>query len=146
MGTRLIIKIEIIVLIAVVALLGYDLATGSNDLNNSITLATSHKSEEYTELYFENHNNLPKFINNNSAYGFAFTVHNLESKDFDYSYVVYAESDKGKALIDAGNFNLKNGGSKSLNENFGPLADSKIKIIVELLNKNQQIDFLIYPI
>src|SRR3989344_6509010 len=97
--------------------------------------------ENLTELYFENHNDLPKSITSGQKYEFTFTIHNLENKDMDYPYVVFLRTDEKKIILDEKSVNLKNGEFKMIKEEFGSLNNLKMKITVELVNRNQQIDF-----
>jgi len=107
-----------------------------------ITLATTVKPETFTELYFEDHINLPKTIYQYQEYYFTFTVHNLEHKKMSYPYLVYLQTVSKKIILDQGTINLEDGGYKSVAENFGPLKNIDMKITVELVDKNQLIDFL----
>ena len=54
----------------------------------TILIFTTKKSESFTELYFENHQNLPKSIELGKNYEFYFTINNLENKPFNYNYQV----------------------------------------------------------
>lgn len=138
---KLIIKIELLLLtVAFVA----EIVQAVNffpSLKNTIALATTVKHETFTELYFENHTLLPKTIKKGEEYSFVFTIHNVEYQDVEYSYVVYLQRDSQKITLDEGEFNLKNNEYKSVKENFGPLENLRVKIVVEIINKNQQIDF-----
>lgn len=44
--------------------------------------------EPLTEVYFENHTELPKHIFLNQEYSFSFTVSNLEHQDMNYEYII----------------------------------------------------------
>ena len=110
---------------------------------NTIILATTQKPETYTELYFENHQNLPKEVISNQKYSFAFTIHNLEYKDVNYPYIVFLEDNGQKTVIDKDTVFLKQGQYKTITEPFiltNPVI-SRGEIIVKLTDKNQQIDF-----
>ena len=138
---KLIIKAELYVL-CLLSVLGIILSANSiPSINEAITLATTQKPETFTELYFENHLDLPKTVKPKTPYTFTFTVHNVEYKDMEYSYVVYLQRDDQKIVIDQGSLNLRKDGSQSVKENFGPLKNIRSKIVVELTNQNQQIDF-----
>src|SRR5579872_1281981 len=62
--------------------------------------ALSVKPEPFTELYFENNENLPQKITNNTQFihlhptlalfTFQFTIHNLEGKNMRYPYEVFS--------------------------------------------------------
>ncbi len=116
---------------------------GSN-IPNIIALATTVKPETYTELYFENHLNLPGKIELNRNYPFKFTIHNLENKDVVYVYEVYIVVNGEKRIIDEASVFVKSGDYRTIEEIYvtrRPTARGKI--IVNLINKNQQIDFWI---
>lgn len=49
--------------------------------------------EPLTELYFNDHINLPKVYAKDTKYPFSFTIHNIEYQDFEYHYRVTAISD-----------------------------------------------------
>ena len=110
-------------------------------VKEALALATTRKPETFTELYFEDHINLPKTINRHEEYSFAFTIHNLEYKDMEYPYVVYLETIDKKIILDQNKISLKNGEYKSVKEDFGPLKDIRMKIVIELVGRNQQIAF-----
>ena len=59
----------------------------------------------------------------------------------DYPYVVFLRTDEKKIILDEKSVNLKNGEFKMIKEEFGSLNNLKMKITVELVNRNQQIDF-----
>ena len=144
-GLKLVVSLVIIFTILLVGVLLYRFATHSPAIANDVKLATSYQPETFTELYFDNHMVLPTVIDGGKIYGFSFTVHNVEAKDMEYSYIVYLQSDFQKVLLDQGNFTLKNDGIKTIQETFGPLKNIKMKVTVVLVNKNQQIDFLMTP-
>lgn len=114
---------------------------------------TSPKSEPFTELYFQNITNLPvkniiqanKFLNLvNSppiSYSFQFTIHNLENKNMNYSYEVYSIGNE-KTSIDVRNVFIKSNDKKTISEIFSlSKIYPKTKIVINLINKNQQIAF-----
>ena len=97
--------------------------------------------ENLTELYFEDHDNLPKIIKRRENYTFTFTIHNLENRTAVYPYVVYLETIDKKIVLDGGIVSLKNGEYASIREDFGPLKPIRMKITVELVNRKQPISF-----
>lgn len=138
---KLIIKTSLL-LIIVYFLIGFTKFIGSiPQVKEAVVLATTKKPETFTEVYFEDHTNLPKTIKKHEEYSFVFTIHNLEYKDMKYSYIVFLQRDNQKIILDQGNLNLKDNEFKSVKEDFGPLKNLKAKIVVEIINKNQQIDF-----
>lgn len=110
--------------------------------------------ESFTELYFENHNDLPNKLAspdqytwydnpNTNLYTFSFTIHNHENKDMKYTYEVYT-LEKTKSLIDTGEVFVGNNQSKTIKVNFSyPLFHERTKVIVSLLETKQDISFWI---
>jgi hypothetical protein len=138
---KLLITTGLIILAAASSVGIYRFASNVPSIRNAVTLATTAKPETFTELYFEDHSNLPKTIEKYKEYSFSFTIHNLEYKDVEYPYIVYLQSDSDKIILDSGKLSLKNDEYKSQKEDFGPLESPRAKVVVELTNKNQQIDF-----
>jgi hypothetical protein len=100
--------------------------------------------ETFTELYFENYLHLPSNVTPKHPYSFQFTLHNLEGKDMEYPYVVYLEVGQNKQIFDKGTIVVKENDYKTIQERFAAAGIlSKSEIVVELTNKNQQIDFWI---
>jgi hypothetical protein len=138
---KLIIRTGLLIL-AAASLVGiYGLASNVPSIRNAVVRATTVKPEAFTELYFEDHNNLPKTIEKGKEYSFSFTIHNLEYKDVEYPYIVYLQIDSEKVILDSGKLSLRNDEYKSQEEDFGPLYNLRTQIVVELPNENQQIDF-----
>ncbi|MGV8086561.1 MAG: hypothetical protein ACP5N1_02935 [Candidatus Woesearchaeota archaeon] len=44
--------------------------------------------ESFSELYFNDHTNLPEYINLNTEYNYSFSIHNLENKNITYNYTI----------------------------------------------------------
>jgi len=62
-----------------------------------VLIFTTKTSESFTELYFEDHQNLPNQIQLGKGYPFQFSIHNLENEQFEYNYKIsieYYKSDK----------------------------------------------------
>jgi len=76
--------------------------------------------EPLTEVYFQNHTKLPKYLFLNKDYNFSFTVHNLEYQKMRYYYNIssYNENDTFLNNLDSGNFILENNESKTIGERF----------------------------
>jgi hypothetical protein len=111
---------------------------------NTVALATTIKPEVFTELYFENHLNLPSIIKPNQPYYFEFTIHNLENQEMTYPYEVYLQAGNVKLPIDQKTVTIKNNQYKTIRVGFSvdaPIVKSEIAI--NLINKNQQINFWI---
>ena len=108
----------------------------------TILIFTTKNGESFTEIYFENHQNLPKKIDLNQNYGFYFTIHNLENQPFTYSYQINLDLD-GKTQILKQNQIILNHNQKQpiyhqlqINQPF-----KQEKIVISLLNKQQSIHF-----
>jgi len=76
--------------------------------------------EPLTEVYFQNHTKLPKYLFLDKDYNFSFSVHNLEYQKMRYFYNVsfYDENDEFIDNLDSGSFILENNESKMIDENF----------------------------
>lgn len=102
------------------------------------------QSETFTELYFEDNLHLPSEVIPKQAYFFQFTLHNLEGKDMEYPYVVYVKLGQDKLIFDKGTIFVKENGYKTVPERFATASVlPKSKIVVDLINKNQIVDFWI---
>ena len=111
-------------------------------VKEAFILATTKKPETFTELYFEDHLSLPKEITLFKENNFKFTIHNLENKDMLYPYEVYIDVNGEKQSIDKSSVLIKNNEYKTITQTFiitTPIQ--RAKIVVNLINKNQQIDF-----
>jgi len=111
-------------------------------VKEAFILATTKKPETFTELYFEDHLSLPNEITLFKENNFKFTIHNLENKDMEYPYEVYIEVNGEKQSIDKSSVLIKNNEYKTITQTFiitTPIQ--RAKIVVNLIDKNQQIDF-----
>jgi hypothetical protein len=111
-------------------------------VREAFILATTKKPETFAELYFEDHLTLPKEITLFKENNFKFTIHNLENKDMEYPYEVYIEVNGEKQSIDKNSVLIKNNEYKTITQTFiitTPIQ--RAKIVVNLIDKNQQIDF-----
>lgn len=112
-------------------------------VNKIPTLALSKRPESYTELYFTDHLSLPKQLKLGTQYGFEFSIHNLEHKDFTYVYEVTATDEEGEIILDGrSELFLKHDEIGNVDVAFQtPESFEQIKISVNLVNKNQTIHF-----
>lgn len=104
------------------------------------------KKEKFTELYFNDHQSLPTRVLQRKEYPFSFTVHNLEQKSVEYPYEVYTQTkDNKKDILSTGKFTLDHNKYKTVYEtlNMASVA-GRMKVVVNLKNKKQVIDFWIY--
>jgi len=89
--------------------------------------------EPLTELYFENHTELPKYIFLDKNYSFSFTVHNLEEQDMNYEYIIefYDEEENFIKEINKKEFFLENNESETFTQDFSfnePFDRARINI------------------
>lgn len=102
-------------------------------------------SEDFTELYFNDHTNLPKYTNN--SVNFSFAIHNMENKQYEYDVVVseevYYNSNNPYMSIDLNNFNvtLENNETRIISQQFSLPQFSSAKIKVAIKNQTQDIHF-----
>lgn len=138
---RLLIRIEIWILIFVSTILMIQYARSNPAIMRQVTLATTRIPESFTELYFENHINLPTQIESGKYYTYEFTIHNLENRDMEYPYTVYLERGDNQTAIDQGIVEVKKDEYKTVENKVGPLKSLRTKVVVELTDKNQIISF-----
>ena len=141
---KLILSVSLLLLLVLVIVLVDPVSKFNKDfpgVRKAFALATTVQPERLTELYFENSSNLPKNIIPHQKYAFAFTIHNLEGRLMTYPYVVSIQTPNLIVIHDKGQVLLKNGEAKSISENIGPFENIKSQIVVELVNRNQNISF-----
>lgn len=98
--------------------------------------------ERFTELYFENHANLPKEIIKNEKIFFSFTIHNLEGVDMEYLYAVYFKNNYGKTIVEQNIAFVKDNEYRTITESYIFKSSSAEEILfVELIDKRQEIHF-----
>jgi hypothetical protein len=103
------------------------------------------RPERFTELYFNNHTNLPKQISNGEKISFSFVIHNLEGKSWQYPYSVFFISQDGQITnIEEATVTLSDGEYKTIEETYtSALADNNGEIFVELQQPKQELHFSI---
>ena len=143
MNSKSIIRIGL--LIALICLLvGILLLVKYTSVKEALILATSVKPETFTELYFENHLSLPNKVTLSKKNNFKFTIHNLENKDIEYPYEVYIDINGEKKIIYINSVIIKNTEYKTIPVDFTiTIPIQRAKVVVSLINKNQQISFWI---
>lgn len=100
------------------------------------------KPEKLTELYFNDNAKLPNSATGNQVISFAFVIHNLETTDYQYAYVVFVNADGTSHIVDTGNVLIKNNQYYVQSEQFKLLNSlGSQEVVVELTNKQQSIDF-----
>lgn len=110
--------------------------------NELATLDLIPKPEKLTELYFNDNAKLPNSAAGNQVISFAFVIHNLETTDYRYAFVVSVNANGTRHIVDSGNVLVKNSQYYVKNEQFELLnSPGGQEVVVELTNKQQLIDF-----
>jgi hypothetical protein len=131
-------------IVAICLLVGILMLVKYTKVEEAFILATSVKPETFTELYFENHLSLPNEITLSKKNNFKFIIHNLENKDMEYTYEVYLDVNGEKKIIYINSVFIKNTEYKTISADFAITTQiQKAKVVVNLINKNQQISFWI---
>jgi len=139
---QLIIVISLLIITVCSIVVVYQFVNYVPGVKEAIVLATTVKPETFTELYFEDHLSLPSKIADYQENKFKFTIHNLENKDMSYPYEVYIDVNGRKLILDKKSIFIKSNEFKTIDEDFTlVLTIERVEVIVNLLNKNQQIDF-----
>ena len=138
-----IIRIELLLLVVCFIVVGsFRLVKYVPSVKEALILATTVKPETFTELYFEDHPSLPNKIVLYEKNSFEFTINNLENKDMDYSYEVYIDMNGEKQVIDASSVLIKSDEYKTITVEYTITTPvQRVKVIVNLVGKNQQIHF-----
>ena len=111
-------------------------------LSETILIFTTKKSEPFTELYFENHQNLPKTITLNQNQEFYFTIKNLENKVFTYNYQITLNLDGTTKILKQEQISINHNQKQTIYQQFKISNNFKqAKITITLLNKKQSIHF-----
>lgn len=123
-----------------------------NNISKLLTKSISYfspKAELFTELYFENNEQLPQKEMHITdfqkvAYTFSFVIHNEEGKNMSYPYLVEIAS-TDKKILDAKSIFIKNNESKTITETFylPNFIQNRTEVIVDLPQEKQHIDFWI---
>jgi len=91
--------------------------------------------EPLTEVYFENHTQLPSVIELDKTYNYSFTVHNLEYQKMRYTYTIDMYDEQGNLTdsLDSGEFILAHDESVRVDNvfNFG-YHINRTKIVVNV--------------
>jgi len=142
---KLIIRIVLVLLIICLIAVGiFLLVNYVPSVKEALILATAVKPETFTELYFEDHQSLPNKATLFKENSFKFTIHNLENKDMEYSYEVYIDINGEKQMIDKSSVLIKSNEYKTITADYTiTVPFQRAKVIVNLIDKNQQIHFWI---
>ena len=108
----------------------------------TVLILINKQTEPFTELYFEDHQSLPKEIELGKEYFFEFTIHNLENKRTEYLYEIKQEIGIKNEVINTRIFSMDHNHSITFIE---PFRINQIfwdaRIMVNLPSKNQEIHF-----
>lgn len=141
---KLIRKIGLLALVMSIFVGLFRIAYSVPQVKEAIALATTKKPETFTELYFENHINLPKIYVPGEEQYFKFTIHNLEHRDTTYKYEIYAIDDIENITLSSGTASLAHDEYKSIDESYMMATSSgRTNVVVKLIDKNQSIHFWI---
>lgn len=104
------------------------------------------RQDPYTALYFEYYDDLPTKVAAGETVNFSFTIRNEEGTDKTYTYNVYFNNGENRKRIpvDKGTALIKNGESKTINEQYEFTQDHLKEILyVELPETGQKIHFIL---
>jgi len=137
-----IMKIRLLLLVVWFIVVGFLVVEWVPSVKEALILATTVKPETFTELYFEDHLSLPNKVTLFKENNFKFTIHNLENKDMEYPYEFYIDVNGEKQMIDKSSVLIKNNEYKTISEDFTiTIPTQRVKAVIDLINKNQQIHF-----
>jgi hypothetical protein len=136
---------KIIIIAIIGAIIGFGLVLGfsfSPDVKQSFTPVP----ETFTELYFEDHLNLPKIVVPEQKNDFSFTIHNLEYKLVNYEAEITAIPENTPDLnvpLFKQTVALNHDQYKTIPVRFSlpALERQRVKVVVDLKNLNQTIHF-----
>jgi len=139
---ELIMRIRLLLFVVWCIVIGFLVVECVPSVKEALILATTVKPETFTELYFEKHLSLPNKVTLFKENNFNFTIHNLENKDMEYPYEVYIDVNGEKQMINKSSVLIKNNEYKIISEDFTiTIPMQRVKVVVNLINKNQQIHF-----
>tara|TARA_Y100000310_G_scaffold340983_1_gene438617 strand:- start:1035 stop:1439 length:405 start_codon:yes stop_codon:yes gene_type:complete len=109
-----------------------------------VLIFTVQPKETFTELYFENPDNLPEGLNPGESGDFSFSIHNLEDNELEYSYTIYIEYYEENELVSSDTLEqdsiiLSTGQTATFSKSFSISEFEKAKVIVE--SSGQEIYF-----
>lgn len=108
------------------------------NLGETWRLATTRIPENLTELYFENHLELPKTMPETESIPYSFTIHNLENKKVEYTYIVYAKNEKGETMLTKGKVALDHDKYQTIESSVAPGENLRTRIIIQLTGESTQ--------
>lgn len=112
----------------------------------AIKTALTPRPENFTELFFEKHLELPKIIKQGQVNSFAFTIHNVEYKTMTYPIEVSYEDEVATGssnILERSQVTLAHDESKTIPVSYiiPTSVQTRDKITVKLVNLDQTIHF-----
>jgi hypothetical protein len=139
---RLIVKSAVLTIAVCISARMIQFAVTNPAIRETVVLATTVKPETLTELYFEDHTNLPKQIELGKVQTFKFTVHNLEYQNMTYAYEVGVADDETSRALASGSATLSHNQFKTIPVSYTlSSASGRTKIQVTLQGRNQSIGY-----
>jgi hypothetical protein len=139
------VKSASLLLIGVIVVAGVLIFYNANKVSihdELITLDLLPKPEKLTELYFNDSANLPASAKSNQAISFTFVIHNLETTNYQYVYEVSVNANGANHIVDSESVLVKDNQYYIKRESFKLInVSGSQKIVVNLINKHQSIDF-----
>lgn len=133
-----------VVVVAICAITGaFYIDTQGGHIDRQIALASSRQPERLSELFFADPHTIPPSLKAGATMPISFTIHNLESQDMDYHYVVTLTDEKG-VITPAVNesIRMQHNASRTITHHVTlPTTTGKSKVSVKLINKSQSIHF-----
>ncbi len=99
------------------------------------------EKESFTQLYFNNHKELPEY--SQDSYKFSFTIDNHENKEYIYNYVVKLIENNKEIVLEENQITLKDKEKNEINKELKFDVENKAMLQVSLKDKNQEIHFWI---
>lgn len=108
--------------------------------------ALTPQPERFTELYFEDHLNLPKQVEFNTSYPVSFTIHNLEGRQMTYDVQIELEGETSESpqvnlLTQTVDVSADESKTVTIELRVPALFSEHAKMIVNLTNLDQTIHF-----
>jgi hypothetical protein len=128
--------VTLLLVVAASLLIGIN---GNGGLSQAYKLATTHKIESYTQLYFDSPSQLPLYAATGKVQTVNFTIGNYTARTKTYNYeVVFTVGTKTTTSIQT--TKVLQGSSTQLSTRFTiPTPLTKANLIIKLLGSNQQL-------
>ncbi|MDO8736777.1 MAG: DUF1616 domain-containing protein [Thermoleophilia bacterium] len=137
--------IPIILSVAVIVLCIFFYASGS--VPGFLSPFVSKQSEQFTELYFTDYEEMPKFVEVGRSYPVGFTIVNHENRGEAYEYRATAVEGSLATVLETASLYLNNEEKAERQIVFTPSkTGEKSKLVIELVDRNQEITFTMQSI